>query len=98
MDKIEVTPTITYVAPKGEMGTGLLFRIKDGKLTSEAPTKGTILYNPKLQRIESANIDIKLKGELVVTIGMTDTKVELLQTQKTVITTSDTSLMAPPKK
>jgi hypothetical protein len=98
MEKIEVEPSITYVAPKAEMSSGLLFRIKDGKLNSEPGSKGTILFNPKAGRIESADISIKLKGDLLVTIGMTDTKVELLQTQTTKIATSDASLMAPAKK
>jgi hypothetical protein len=98
MDKIEVETTLVYTAPKGDPAAGgLLFRIKDGKLQSENPAKGVILYNPKLQRIDSADISIRMKGELTVTIGMTDTKVELLQTQTTKINTSDTSLL-PVKK
>ncbi len=97
MDKIEVEPTLVYAAPKPEVqGGGLLFRIKEGKLSSESPEKGEILYNPKLQRIESATVKIKMKGELTVTIGSADTKVELLQTQTTKYTTSDTSGL--PKK
>jgi len=96
-DKIEVETTLVYTAPKADPTTGgLLFRIKDGKLTSQNPSKGVILYNSKLQRIESADITIKMSGDLTVTIGMADTKVELLQTQITKITTSDTSLL--PKK
>jgi hypothetical protein len=99
MDRIEVEPTLVYVAPKMETASSaLLFRIKEGNLKSEASKKGTILYNPKLQRIESADVEIKLKGELTVTIGNTDTKVELLQTQTNKWTTSDSSLMAAPKK
>jgi hypothetical protein len=99
MDKIEVEPTLVYSAPKADpTSSGLLFRIKEGKLTSVDPVKGVILYNPKLQRIESADITIKLKGELTVNIGMTDTKVELLQTQVTKIATSDTSFLTSPKK
>ncbi len=97
-DKIEVETTLVYSAPKADPTTGgLLFRIKDGKLSSQNPSKGVILYNSKLQRIESADITIKMTGELTVTIGMADTKVELLQTQITKITTSDTSLL-PLKK
>ena len=89
MDKIEVETSLIYTAPKPTSGDGLLFRIKDGKLTSENPTKGVILYNPKNGRIETAEISIKLKGDLTVTIGGTDTKVELDQEQKTTIKTSD---------
>ena len=52
-------------APK-DNPDGLLFRIKDGsKLTSDpAGSKGTILYDPKTHRIESAEINITLKGDL----------------------------------
>ena len=92
MDKIEVDTLLTYNAPK-ENPEGLLFRIKEGKLTSENPTKGVILYDPKTQRIASAEISIKLKGELTVTIGGTDTKVELVQDQKTVLKTGDATFI-----
>ena len=39
-----------------------------------------------------------MKGDLTVVIGGTDTKVELTQEQKTIIKTSATSFLAPPKK
>ncbi len=48
------------------------------------------IYDSKVGRIDSAEITIKLKGDLVVTIGGTDTKVELNQEQKTTIKTCDT--------
>ncbi len=98
-DKIEVETVINYTAPK-ETTEGLLFRIKDGsKLTSD-PTgsKGVVYYDSKNQRIDEATINIKLKGDLIVVIGGTDTKVELTQEQKTTIKTQDTSFLAPPKK
>lgn len=95
-DKIEIETVITYTAPK-DNPEGLLFRIKEGsKLTSEADgSKGFILYDPKTKRIESAEINIKLKGDLIVVIGGTDTRVELTQIQKTVIKTQETSYIAP---
>ena len=88
-DKIEVETSLVYTAPKANP-EGLLFRIKEGKLTSANPTKGTIFYDPKNGRIASADISITLKGDLTVTIGGTDTKVELNQEQKTTIKTQDT--------
>jgi hypothetical protein len=99
MDKIEVETVIAYTAPK-DLTEGLLFRIKEGsKLTSDpAGSKGVIYYDPKAGRIDEANIKIKLKGDLTVVIGGTDTKVELTQEQTTTIKTSDQSLMNPPKK
>jgi hypothetical protein len=95
-DKIEVETTLVYNAPK-TAPDGLLFRIKEGKLNSEGPAKGVIYFDSKAGRIDSAEIAIKLKGDLVVTIGGTDTKVELNQEQKTTIKTSDTSYVAPKK-
>ncbi len=95
-DKIEIETVITYTAPKGNPD-GLLFRIKEGsKLTSDpAGSKGTVVYDPKTKRIESAEINITLKGDLIVIIGGTDTRVELTQIQKTVIKTQETSYIAP---
>jgi hypothetical protein len=97
-DKIEVETVIAYTAPK-DLTEGLLFRIKEGsKLTSDpAGSKGVVYYDPKLQRIDEATVNIKLTGDLVVVIGGTDTKVQLTQEQKTTIKTSDTSFIAPKK-
>lgn len=97
MDKIEVETALTYTAPK-ENPEGLLFRVKDGKLTVDGAPKGEILYNPKTQRVESARIAIKLKGELTVTIGGTDTKVELIQEQTTTVKTGDASFLPKANK
>lgn len=99
LDKIEVETVVTYIAPK-ETTEGLLFRIKEGStLTSDpAGSKGTVYYDPKAGRIDEATIRIKLKGNLKVVIGGTDTAVELIQEQTTTIKGSDTSLMNPPKK
>ena len=75
-EKIEVETSLVYTAPKANP-EGLLFRIKEGKLTSTNPTKGTIFFDSRNGRIASAEISIDLKGDLTVTIGGTDTKVEL---------------------
>lgn len=94
-DKLELETVIAYTAPK-ESPDGLLFRIKEGSTLTSVPagSKGTIIYDPKTQRIEEATINIKLDGKLTVVIGGTDTKVELDQQQTTSIKTSDTSLYA----
>ena len=98
LDKIEVLTTLVYTAPKEAIdGGSLLFKIKAGNLKSENPVPGEIKYNPKTGRIEDALIKIKLTGELTVTIGGTDTKVELNQEQTTTIKTSDKSFMAEKK-
>jgi hypothetical protein len=96
MDKIEVETSVVYTAPKNEPGaTGLLFRITKGTLTAK-PAKGTILYDPKTGRVASAEITISLEGTLTVSIGGTDTDVELRQEQKTTVKGGDTSFL--PKK
>lgn len=98
LDKFDVTMDVTYNAPKPDApGGGLLFRIKEGALKSEAPTKGTVLYDPKAGRVASAEFDIKLKGDLTVDIGGTPTKVELLQTQKTKLATQDATFLPKAK-
>jgi hypothetical protein len=84
-DKIEVTTNLVYKAPT-DSPDGLLFKIKSGDLKSEATEPGVVIYNPKEGRIENATIKIKIRGELMVSIGGTDTKVELTQEQTTVIT------------
>lgn len=98
-DKLEVETVVAYTAPK-DNPDGLLFRIKEGsKLASDpAGSKGTVLYDPKAGRIESAEINITLKGDLTVVIGGTDTRVELTQQQKTTIKTQDTSFVAAAPK
>ena len=97
LDKIEVTTTLVYKAPT-DSPDGLLFKIKSGDLKSEAVDKpGEILFNPKEGRIESATIKIKIRGELTVAIGGTDTKVELTQEQTTTINTDSKSFLTPKK-
>jgi hypothetical protein len=111
LDRIEVAPSLTYKAP-AEGTEGLLFRIKSGTMETkpiEAADNlppSVILYNPATGRIEKATISLKLRGELTVTIGGTDTKVELDQRQTTTIESSNNPLLpgasattpTPPKK
>ncbi|MDB5308728.1 MAG: hypothetical protein JWO38_2930 [Gemmataceae bacterium] len=108
LDRIEVDPTLTYKPPT-DSTDGLLFKIKSGDLKSvpRSPTDpvplppSVVLYNPATGRVEKATISLKLKGELTVTIGGTDTKVELEQTQTTTIDSSNESLIpgaTPPAK
>ncbi|HYH63116.1 MAG TPA: hypothetical protein VD866_00310, partial [Urbifossiella sp.] len=82
------TPTITFKAPT-EATEGLLFKIKQGTLTSQPldghQEKSVILYNSALGLIEKATISLKLEGDLTVSIGGTDTKVTLTQLQTTTV-------------
>lgn len=100
LDKIEVTADLNYVAPKEKPDPkdGVVFRIKPESKMATDPTgsKGVVYYNPARQRIEEASIAIKLKGDLKVEIGGTDTTVELVQEQTTTIKTRGISFLAPP--
>ena len=106
LDRVEVATTLTYKPPT-ESTDGLLFKIKDGKMESKPLDPGqqsVILFNAATGRIEEATIFLKLRGELTVTIGGTDTKVELDQTQKTDILSGNETYLktetppVPPKK
>ena len=108
LDRIEVAPTLTYKPPT-DASEGLLFKIKSGDLKTVAPSPSdpnplppsVVLYNPATGRVEKATISLKLKGDLTVNIGGTDTKVELEQTQTTTVETGNESLLpgaTPPKK
>jgi hypothetical protein len=94
LDRVEVLPTMTYKAP-AEGGDGLLFRIKGGTLTTEDPKPGYILFDPKTGRIVQSQIKVKLKGQLNVTVGGTDTTVDLYQEQTTTVNTQDKSFVTP---
>lgn len=99
LDRVEVVADLTYKPPT-EQSEGLLFKIKSGDLKTEAPKADAapnyLLYNAKTGLIEESSVSIKLKGTLDVTIGGTDTKVELYQEQTTKVRTSDQSFI--PKK
>jgi hypothetical protein len=101
LDRVEVVPELVYKAPT-EQGEGLLFKIKGGDLKTEAPKPDSkpsfILYNPKTGRIEESSVSIRLKGTLDVTVGGTDTKVEVYQEQTTGVKTGDKSFLPEPKK
>jgi hypothetical protein len=98
LDRVEVEANLTYKPPAEGGADGLLFKIKSGTMTSKPLTPlqapSVILYNPVTGRIEKATISLHLTGEITVTIGGTDSKVELTQTQTTVIETSDTPQLA----
>ena len=95
LDRVEVDAKLVYKAPT-DQADGLLFRIKSGNLETINPKPGVILYDPKLGRVVESDIGVTMKGTLNVSIGTTDTTVELFQEQKTTTKTGDTSFV--PKK
>lgn len=97
LDRIEVATTMTYKAPAADQGEGLLFKIKGGELKTEPYKPGEkaneILYNAKTGRIESSTMSVKLVGKINVTIGGTDTTIDLYQEQVTMVKTQDKSFV-----
>jgi hypothetical protein len=95
LDKIDVASKLTYVPPEKTEGIGgLPFRIKNADLKSKE-SKGTIFFNREKGRVEKSDMSVELTGTLDIEIGGQQTKVELNQTQKTDISTSDTNPIEP---
>ncbi|HEY8505514.1 MAG TPA: DUF6263 family protein [Gemmataceae bacterium] len=88
LDRIEVTTDLTYKAPS-ENKEGLPFQIDSAELKSTDPKPGVILWNPETGRVESARFEVKLDGNLKLTIGGMKTTVDLKQEQTTEMKTSD---------
>jgi hypothetical protein len=96
LDKIGVTATLKYEKPGDTGAGGLPFRIKDAKLESKSAT-GTVLFDPKVGRVDSSEMNIELAGTLDIEIGQMVTKVELNQKQKTTTKTTAENPIAPKK-
>jgi hypothetical protein len=96
--KIKTETTLKYTPPGDQVAAGvggLPFKIKSADLKSSNAT-GTILFNNDKGRVGKSDMSLDLKGELSIEIGGQTTKVELQQTQKTTVDTSDTDPL--PKK
>ena len=87
-DKITVKTDLKYTPPTEANSTGLPFKIKDAKLEGKDAT-GTIIYDPKNGWVKSSEMNLTLTGSLTIEIGQQTTTVDLTQTQKTVVATSD---------
>jgi hypothetical protein len=94
--KISVKSTQSYEKPI-EAGQGLPFRIKSADLKSK-DASGTILFNIKTGRVENVDMSQTLEGKLSIEISGMTTDVELKQTQKTTVKTTDKDPIAPAKK
>lgn len=98
---IDVAVTLAYTAPVNDATAETLpFRIKKGEIkqTDDGKSnKGTIKFNTKLGRIESASVVVKMTGSLDLEIGGSTTTVTLSQDQTTELKTQDKSFV-PEKK
>jgi hypothetical protein len=90
-EKIRVEPTIEY-SPPDRADAGLPFKIKNADLKS-TDSEGVLYFDFKEGRIDRSETTLKLKGKLTIEIGGTDSEIDLDQTQKTTVKTSDTNLL-----
>jgi hypothetical protein len=91
LDKIKVETTLKYTPPDEKTAAaGLPFKIKSADLKSTNGA-GTVWFDPEKGRVDHSSFTLDLTGELNIEIGGQTTKVELKQTQKTNIETSDTN-------
>jgi hypothetical protein len=88
-DKISVVTDLKYQEPGAAGGGELPFQIKAAKLESKGAT-GTILFDNEKHRVNQSDTKMKLEGKLTISIGGTNTEVDLVQDQTTTVKTSDT--------
>ncbi len=89
LDKIKVQSTLKYRAPAADDGN-LPFKIKTADIKSEKGS-GTILFDRAKGRIICFELNLKLVGKMTIDIGGHVTEVDLSQTQKTTVKTTDTN-------
>ncbi len=94
---IDVTTALTYKAPTGKDDKGLPFKIVNANLKSDKGS-GKVLFNVEKGRVESSEMDLDLNGTLTIDIAGMSTEVELKQTQKSTLKTSDTDPIPSKKK
>lgn len=92
--KVKVDAALTYSAPQDKRG--LPFTIKSAALKSTEGS-GSATINKEKGRIENSSISMKLEGELDIEIAGMTTKVNLVQSQKSTVTASDTNPVASKK-
>lgn len=88
LDKISVKTTLTYTPPPDTTASQLPFKIEKADLKSSNAT-GTILFDSEKGRLASSDLDLKLEGKLTIKIAGAPADVDLSQTQKTTVKTTD---------
>ena len=98
LDKISLATDMKYTPPaENEAAAGLPFKIKKADLTTKNG-KGTLYFDPDKGRVEKSEMSLDISGKLSIEIGGQTTDVDLSQTQKTTVETSDANPAAPAKK
>jgi hypothetical protein len=79
-----------YQPPRDPGAGGLPFAVKATNFKTKN-TAGTVLFDPDKGRLHSAETGMDFDGELTVEIGGQETKIHLIQSQKTTYKVSDTN-------
>lgn len=89
LEKIGIQAELKYQPPSQDAGQGgLPFRIKEAKLESKNAT-GTAFFDPKKGWIDNSEMNLTLEGSLDIEIGGMTSKVDLKQTQRTTVKTTE---------
>jgi hypothetical protein len=93
--RITVESKLTYTAPDNKAGQGNLpFKIEpDSTKLDSKKSSGEILFDLKTGRVTKSTMNMDIEGTLNINIGGMTTKVELKQSQKTEVETSDKSFI-----
>jgi hypothetical protein len=91
LDRIKIETTVKYTKPDDNAPTGgLPFKIKKADLNAKK-ADGSILFDNEKGRVENSEQNLDLSGKLDIEIGGQTTTVELNQTQKMTVKTSDSN-------
>lgn len=91
LDRIKIETTVKYIKPDDNAPTGgLPFKIKKADLNAKK-ADGSILFDNDKGRVENSEQNLDLSGKLDIEIGGQTTTVELNQTQKMTVKTTDTN-------
>jgi hypothetical protein len=91
LDRIKIDMEIQYAMPDPNAPTGgLPFRIKKADLKAKK-ADGFILFDNDKGRVENSEQNLDLSGKLDIEIGGQTTTVDLSQTQKMTVKTTDTN-------
>jgi hypothetical protein len=89
LDRIKVETVVVYKKPDDTVSSGgLPFKIKKAELTAKK-ADGFNLFDNEKGRVESSEQNLDLSGKLDIEIGGQTTTVELSQTQKMTVKTTD---------
>jgi len=90
LDRIKVKTTLEYTPPTAAVQADMPFTILKANLKSRDGS-GMVLFDRARGRIAHASLDSRLAGTLLISVDGMNTEVELVQTQRTTLKTTDSN-------